>query len=1672
MIKDIQELNFPKIDGEQYATLGQATATLQDMADKFITTTVKIDGDITPDFSFDWEVAFRGEKYIMPLRMPQGVKDSESTEYTVDLTFHHWAIYWLKHRYFFQYTSVDANTVIPDKYIVPLRLNLGDFCTYLSWVCKYWFDDKITVDFNDYKTHPADGWFYDDAPVGVDISYSKIWDVLIKIYDLYGVRWQIVPNGDIDHYTIKIGYPATEVSHIFEYGFEGGLLKTERQVQSDKIANMLMGRGGEKNLPYRYFKNKDQDNDSFPADPDWVPELKDIPFSELRGATFRSYIQGWKTKHYGGASVTSASGAYAPWAWTKGYTDTKFDPVEFVKDDESIARYGELPDALDNNDEIYPTIQGVTVNGLGRVDEVVAVEEITSDDVEKAVENDAQVRTVESAKSESARVSDNSDVPFIIEGNFDVEEGKTANFEPGIVTASGTEIATAGSPHPRGGFTFDNGLQEGPQTVVVIDAATGEERSASGIPAGKYKYRVRIIVKNRSGFNLKVTASLPNPKLIVSTLDGDWSNTWNIWIKDIWGIAREEGETDAQYVERVWRPILGDHEGNDAKIVFSDGWLSTSEDYEFTIVKGGIHFDTSESYNGVPSHWRLTLAKSDADLKSLGLYVPSTMRQAVAGDHFFFTGIELPHQYVVWAEIRLDDYKKDQLKEVKDIKPIWAVSPDKVRIYNRGKGNALIDKLEIGNSIRLADKRFIINSLNGQADYETLYIQSVTYTYNAPTEKEANLLPDVEIVLSDKYETSANPVERVQGEVSALARQVGSISNIEQIVRAVGDKLYLRKDGIPDRSMSPTEFVSLLTSLGFRSGMIGGTGWGIYKDENGRWVIEADRFMARQDLEVNTLVINQVEGQGGTVVESAARMEITRVEETSDGYKCYFDQHEGTVANMFQVGDIAWNYLFTPENQTLKSYRRRVMEVGLNYVLLTKGYEAVTLPDGTSDTGVYPPEGAGIPYEGDALIQRGSYTNPSRRFIKVRDVIGGGYERYIDGLDSVNAEGEEYYFVGRQVGVYNGRPRFFIGDPNGFIEWVNGVLRVNGRIEATSTIGDKTIDQYIKDSVNFDDYKYLAEAIREGASITAGGLFLTSHIKLGEWTKVNDKPVMSAVYAGMNGIWHGNKTPFLWGGGDIVDRFYDENGNPRNEPLTSGYATSLLRMDGTGYFAGGNIVWNFDGSGSVAGGNIKWNKQGAVTIASGVTINLENDQTLALTLSNLIGKLNGLDNLFSAIENDDAKTERTLSWALTANHHENIYAIKVKKNFFSEGGLSALGIGDGSTGSGGGGASYSRLDYWDNYTEEKAGYVLSAKLGYELKQAIDNFEPSQSLEGYATEQWVQSQGYASQTWVQNAIANAPKPNYTFAEIKSKPTTLSGYGITDAMTATSFNNWPELTAGLQQSPSFAGSVNLTDGSWHGIVSVRHRNGVGDGSDYGFYIRYKFGANGSLIFNTQSSGTWKGERTIIDSENFKSHLDGTYMPLEPNEINIGGDDGIVLRFDAEHKALYAEMADGTAANIYATGGLSALGAGDIFAQMKELTGTIDIADIDMSVETLYNFNTFNRGASFYKVLNGNKCMGAMMMFSDSGGHITTQVLFTCSDITEGGASITTETHWHDRINVFVRHCTQLYVWQPWKKAFGSDTEARLAGAEAEIVQLRNELDELKAIVESIQNNSNNN
>lgn len=155
-----------------------------------------------------------------------------------------------------------------------------------------------------------------------------------------------------------------------------------------------------------------------------------------------------------------------------------------------------------------------------------------------------------------------------------------------------------------------------------------------------------------------------------------------------------------------------------------------------------------------------------------------------------------------------------------------------------------------------------------------------------------------------------------------------------------------------------------------------------------------------------------------------------------------------------------------------------------------------------------------------------------------------------------------------------------------------------------------------------------------------------------------------------------------------------------------------------------------------------------------------------------------------------------LSWDKENN------AVKVSKadgsaaNFYAEGGISAFGAGS-MQGSGGSGMSYERLDNWADYSVDKATAVLSAFLGNDLNERLKKVEggaltsvdwsiiqnkpasmPASDVPAWAKAATKPTYAWSEITGKPNEF-NPAAHSHSFASLLNKPTTLQGYGITDA-----------------------------------------------------------------------------------------------------------------------------------------------------------------------------------------------------------------------------------------------------------------------------------------------------
>ena len=489
-----------------------------------------------------------------------------------------------------------------------------------------------------------------------------------------------------------------------------------------------------------------------------------------------------------------------------------------------------------------------------------------------------------------------------------------------------------------------------------------------------------------------------------------------------------------------------------------------------------------------------------------------------------------------------------------------------------------------------------------------------------------------------------------------------------------------------------------------------------------------------------------------------------------------------------------------------------------------------------------------VPAEGDVICQFGSRdtSERQRQTAIVIDTTGSDAPsiKLFCGVDSYSLSGRDLVSFGYDA--VKGRAYLrsygdaFIGDRGGatYIDFDQSLkqLLVKGKVVVTSplvkedgtdtgkTLGDaideagaakekadaaqKWIDENapelsaVKTSVEGLDY--LREAIKDGATVHNGGLALGSLIKVGEWDLSNPAaPRMTAVRAGMNGLIPADikdvermvRVIGSWWGGDMVDKYYDAAGKIRTTPLTKDYATALVRLDGTGYWCGGNIRFEKDYAlfGSEDKG-VKIGTDGTFTVGTGVTFNVGNVGGLQATLTDLANFNSALGNLFSVIDKNGV--ERDLSYAFT--NSTNVASIKAKFGLWSVDFISARGADDAA--GGGGGSLYGLYRDWK--LTPGADDALGATLGKELHDKLLDLETTVGgLHNYthptggANKTIAAASGSVLSAITVNNLGHVTSvsskfltaddiPSLDWSKIATgKPKTLAGYGITDAYTKT-------------------------------------------------------------------------------------------------------------------------------------------------------------------------------------------------------------------------------------------------------------------------------------------------
>lgn len=184
------------------------------------------------------------------------------------------------------------------------------------------FAERIQANMN--RDYP--GWTIDvyegveTEEAEIQIDNTSCWNALVMINKEFGLNFLVTKR------RVRIGYPEDSLNHTFYYGKDNGLYQITRNVNADEaIVTRLYAYGGERNIPSDYNK-------------------RESDFSGKRNLMLPGYLETGKS--YIESTNISAYG---------------------------VREYTQL------FEDIYPSIAGVELPGIGRIDELVSAEQITEE---------------------------------------------------------------------------------------------------------------------------------------------------------------------------------------------------------------------------------------------------------------------------------------------------------------------------------------------------------------------------------------------------------------------------------------------------------------------------------------------------------------------------------------------------------------------------------------------------------------------------------------------------------------------------------------------------------------------------------------------------------------------------------------------------------------------------------------------------------------------------------------------------------------------------------------------------------------------------------------------------------------------------------------------------------------------------------------------------------------------------------------------------------------------------------------------------------------------------------------------------------------------------------------------------------------------------------------------
>ena len=751
--------------------------------------------------------------------------------------------------------------------------------------------------------------------------------------------------------------------------------------------------------------------------------------------------------------------------------------------------------------------------------------------------------------------------------------------------------------------------------------------------------------------------------------------------------------------------------------------------------------------------------------KDSATQLPGGVLVPKAGDKYIPWNMRMPQEYYTLAEAEfaaaVQKYNADHDVDL----TVFKAQTDHVWVEDNAAD------LFVGRRVRLVSDRYF-----PETGYRDSRITKISRKINLPAQMEV----EIGDALGRSSKTKITDDIR---DARDYARSIGNSVSLPDIIRT-GDTTRPTDNNLMSALRIIKDFLckykddrtahKLATDKAFEVGeFLAGVSGGFFGiDQNGDSYLEVARLYARVRAVFEELTViktgvlagkQYITPDGGIVCTKVE--EVTNAAGTLTGWRCYFlsEQDGEKTECKFRVNDQAISAVFNAATGTANKvsnhrYWRLVTAVDNDACTDGNGNHYGYIELSATDCEA----GSDTPQAGDEICQLGNRTDATRQTAIVFSTVDADSPsiKMFGGIGSGTSSAEHYSLNGKAIISFGrdattGKVYFRLGatDATQYLEYnQDGGLTLSGKLSIGSTIGDKQLDKYFTDLIpeipeeyddseikeKIDKYKYLAEALPQNTDVI-GGVVLSTLVSLG----YKDSDGTRHTLAGMNGSYVpelAGRTIGSWWGGEMEDIFNADG--TKKATLTGKEATSLIRMDGSFYFANGNIGGRTDGSGWLAGDNITWDASGAITFGNGIKIDLGGGKNTTLggietTLGTVLTIVNGLSNELYPVDSTGARVD----WG-----SPNTWAIKSVKGFFSDSFITARGA-NSAGGAGTGGVYYLHELLDAAISNPASGQALIYNGTKWVNQAIQTGLDEAALaaylttHNYATQSWVESKGY-------------------------------------------------------------------------------------------------------------------------------------------------------------------------------------------------------------------------------------------------------------------------------------------------------------------------------------------